>query len=131
MSNLIAFPNMFDNAGGRVATVSGDAANRQALKCVLLTSLGELLGDPLFGCDLKSLLFEITSDFFQTLLQDSIVTAANKFVKDITVTSAHVNVSDTYDEDKIIIVVNYYTKSTGCADMLQLVVQSDGSLTTL
>lgn len=127
-SNLIAFPKMFSNSGGRVLTKDGDEANRQALKCLLLTTIGELLGDPLYGCNLKSFIFEIESDYFRVMLQENIAAAANKYIKNISVTNTEIAIST--ESNFVVISVYYFTKSTGSSNCLELKVQSDGLLTT-
>lgn len=128
MTNLIAFPKMFSNSGGRVLTKDGDAANRQALKCLLLTTIGELLGDPMFGCNLKSFIFEIDNDYFRITLQESIASAANKYIKNISITNTEIAISTS--GNFVMISVYYYTKSTGSSNCLELKVQADGLLTT-
>lgn len=124
----IRFPNMFDEGSGKVALVSNDTLNRQSLKSILLTSVNELMGDPSFGSNLKSCLFEIQSPLFRTLLQESISEAANKWVSRIEINSIQINVSeDSAENDQI--VINYYSKDTGQPNIVELEVLSDGSLT--
>lgn len=125
----IRFPNIFDEGSGKVALSYDDELNRQSLKSVLLTNIGELMGDPSFGSNLKSCLFELQSDLFKTLLQDSISQAANKWVSGISINSIQIAVSeDTSENDKI--TIYYQSKTTSEPNLVQLEVLSDGSLTT-
>lgn len=82
----IKFPNMFDVSSGKVALVYGNDAVRQSLKCQILSNLNELLGDPLFGSTIKSLLFEPYNAFFQTRLNQRLQYISNKF-NEITIKS--------------------------------------------
>ena len=129
MASTISFPNMFDASSGKVVTVSKEVSYRQSLKSALLTSLGELLGDPIFGCDLKSVMFEIKSTLVQQLIKETVATTARKFVPQLTILSTDININ----EDHVSyapIVINYYTIDTGETNFIELIVQSDGSLTT-
>ena len=88
------------------------------------------MGDPSYGSDLKSCLFEIQSPMFKTLLQQNIAEAANNWVKGIKINSIEISVSDEIKEnDKI--VVYYYSKSTGENGIISLEVTNDGKLTTI
>ena len=129
MPMSISFPDMFDVSAGKCKIVTGDTANRQQLKSVLLTNLGELLGDPLFGSNLKSCLFEIKSPLFQRMLQESIAKAANTFVPGIRISSTEINTEES-NTTVTTITVNYYTLASGETGIISLAVNSDGSLTT-
>lgn len=126
----IRFPNMFDGSSGKVALTYDDELNRQSLKAVLLSNIGELMGDPSYGSDLKSCLFEIQSPMFKTLLQQNIAEAANKWIRGIRINSIEISVSDEIREnDKI--VIYYYSKSSGENGIISLAVTNDGKLTTI
>lgn len=124
----IRFPNIFDAANTKVNTVSGDAAIRQSLKCVLLTNIGELMGDPDFGSELKSCLFEIQSPLVQTLMKSCITETANKYVPELHISSVEINV--TSDSTQLYILIYYTNVTTGYADILELNVLSNGELVT-
>ena len=81
MSTMISFPNIFNVGAGKVGIVDGDTASRQAMKCVCLSNVGELLGDPMFGSDIKSLIFELKNQLFVTLAKQKLSEAINKYVK--------------------------------------------------
>jgi phage baseplate assembly protein W len=120
---------MFDISSGKVISVSGDISHRQSLKNILHTNILELLGDPAYGADLKSSLFELQSGLTQRLIQNAISEAAAKYVPQVRISAVAINTS--YNaSDSISIVVNYYTIDTGETNFLELVVLSDGSLTT-
>lgn len=124
----IRFPKIFDAANNKVNTVDGDDLIRQSLKCSLLTSIGELFGDPMFGSDLKSCLFEIQSPLIQTMIKSIIAEAANKYIPQVTLSSVEIDVSTESNNSNIRI---YYTNvTTGSADILELNVTSDGGLIT-
>lgn len=121
---------MFEGSSGKVALISNDALDRQSLKSVLLTNIGELMGDPSYGSDLKSCLFEIESPLFQKLLQESISQTANKWVNGVTISSVKIDISEDATECNKI-VVYYYSKSTGENNIISLEVNNNGKLSTI
>ena len=131
MASSISFPDMFNYASGKVKLVEGDLMHRQSLKSILLTNIGELLGDPLFGSDIKSTLFDLNNSIFKLRLQQKISEAATQYVKHISINSDGVNIEIGENNEKAIITINYYDKTSGQPDILQLVVLSNGTLTTI
>lgn len=129
MSSTISFPNIFEPSSGTVKLATNDTSYRQCLKSVFLSNVGELLGDPSFGCRLKENLFELKSTLTKTMLFDAMVSAAKKYVPEVTLTTL-----DIYQDDgnfgTTYIAVYYYTINRGENDYVELAVMPDGTVTT-
>ena len=112
MINTIKFPNMFSAAAGRIMTISGADSSKQNLKCSLLTSLGELFGDPDFGSDLKSVIFEDDSPITQVETEEIIRETASKYAPNMDITDIQI----TRPENTLVnynIIIYYYLKDLG------------------
>lgn len=120
---------MFDISSGKMLIATDELSARQCLKNVLLTSFGELMGDYEFGCQLKSMIFELQSDLVRNLLAEIIATTAEKFVPQLTVNPAEVNI--TQNQNTVRIVINYSMNTTGKTNWLTLESTPDGSFITI
>ena len=56
-----------------------EEAIKRSVKNIVLTGRGEKLMNPLFGCDMNSLLFEVMSPSTEEMLKEHIVTAITNF----------------------------------------------------
>ena len=131
MSTMISFPNVFNVSSGKVATVSGDAASRQAMKCVCLSNIGELLGDPMFGSDIKSLIFELKNQLFVTLAKQKLSEAINKYVKTVQVNASDISFNLSENNTRVKLVINYTSKLTGETNLLEMTVLPTGQATVV
>ncbi len=77
----IRYPFAIDTALGRVAQETNYAAHvEQLIKQVLLTSPGERINRPDFGCGVKRLVFAPAGDVAATLAQTSVYQALTKWL---------------------------------------------------
>ena len=88
----VSFPNMFDSNGVRTDVYKDREATMSNLKTLLLTTKGELLGDPDFGCSLKSMLFEQGTPIIKDLVIDDIYTAVLTFMPQVVLKRNDINV---------------------------------------
>lgn len=130
MTNMISFPNIFNKSSGKTMLVSNNTEIKQAIKCVLLTNIGELLGDPMFGSNIKSSLFEIKNDIFITILKQRIVDAITKHVKSAKVNGNEIEIISYPNNSKVKVVINYYNVIAGETDFIELVALENGEFTT-
>ena len=130
MANMISFPNIFNKSSGKTMLVSNNTEIKQAIKCVLLTNIGELLGDPMFGSNIKSSLFEIKNDIFTTILKQRIVDAITKHVKSAKVNGNEIEIISYPNNSKVKVVINYYNVIAGETDFIELVALENGEFTT-
>jgi phage baseplate assembly protein W len=81
---------------------------------LLLTSKGERLYLPDFGCDLKSVLFEGINDATLNTLKNYIYTNVSTYIPEITITN--INTVTEEDYNKISITVQYRLNLSGNTD---------------
>ncbi len=76
-----AFPFTIDNLG-RVATQTGDANLRARIIQVLLTSPGERVNQPEFGCGLRELLFDPNNEILAATTEFAVSRALVRWLGD-------------------------------------------------
>ena len=131
MSTMISFPNIFSPSSGKVSVIEGDTSSRQAMKCVCLSNVGELLGDPMFGSDIKSLVFELKNQLFVTLARQKLSEAINKYVKSVQVNTSDISFKLDENNTKVKLVINYTSKLTGETNLLEMTVLPTGEATVV
>jgi len=85
---------------------------------LLLTSKGERLYNPDFGCDLKSVLFEGIDDTTLNTARNYIYTNVSTYIPEITITK--INIVTEEDYNKISITVQYTLNLSGNADEITI-----------
>lgn len=80
----IKFPNMFSRSS--INLVEDKEATKQNLKYLLLSSKGELFGDPYFGTNIVKFYHDPNDLVLQDLLLDDIYTAIAMFMPQISIT---------------------------------------------
>lgn len=126
---MIAFPRMFSVSSNNIQTVENDNADRQSLKCILHTTVGELFGDPSFGCNLKSYLINIDNQLYRINLKEEIKNAANKYVNNIVVTDVKFNIVNP-PSTNLSITIYYYTKATKQENSYTMNISDLGTITS-
>lgn len=130
MTNMISFPRMFNSSSGKIMLVDKNTEVKQAIKCVLLTNIGELFGDPMFGSNIKSSLFELKNGIFINILKQRIVDAVSNYVSSAIVHGDQIEIVAYPDNSEVKIVINYYNKLTGETNFIELVALANGEFTT-
>lgn len=122
----ISFPNMFDIASGKTSLVYGDTADRQSLKCMLLSNVRELFGDPSFGSTIKELIFEPRNSFFKVRLNQRLQAVSDKLTN-INIHTDQTTVS--YGKNNNIkIVITYSNNVTNTMDTIEISMGSNDVL---
>jgi hypothetical protein len=83
---------------------------------LLLTNKGERLYNPEFGADLKTVLFEGITEDTSNIIQNLIITNANIFIPEITISS--VDVVKDEDNNTISVTVQYRINISGQANQI-------------
>lgn len=73
LTTSIIHPNEFSIITGKTSLINDLASVDQAIKLLLTTAKGELFGDPNFGCNLYSYLFQYSGEVLNQLIKDDIV----------------------------------------------------------
>jgi phage baseplate assembly protein W len=91
----VAFPFRIDERG-RVASVSGEGNLRSRIVQLLLTSPGERVHLPEYGCGLQNLLFDPANDILAATIEFTISAALQRWLgEEIAVENVNVSTEDT------------------------------------
>ena len=85
---------------------------------LLLTQRGERILNPLFGCDLKRILFENITPATETSIREVITSAVNIYMPEITISDIITN--SEIDNNTINITINYTINLSGTADEITI-----------
>jgi phage baseplate assembly protein W len=85
---------------------------------LLLTQKGERILNPLFGCDLKRVLFENITSVTETIINDVITSAVNIYLPEITI--ADIILNNDIDNNTINITINYIINLSGTSDEITI-----------
>jgi uncharacterized protein len=103
-----AFPFRLDGASGQAAQASYEAHVEQMIRQVLLTSPGERVDLPEFGCGLRQLLFAPNSEPLAATTQLLVLQALNRWLAgQITVQKVEVIGPALADEGELLVRIDY------------------------
>jgi len=108
-TNSIKHPKEFNIDTGKTDLIKNIESVNQSIGLILLTSKGELYGDPEFGCNLRYLLFEIKNSALEIELKEDIVNALSRYEPRIIVTGDDISIEST-DHITYSIKINYRMK---------------------
>ena len=90
----LKFPNMFNTNNSNIwASKSFKESTAQNLMLLLNTERGELLGDPYFGCRLKSALFNQNNQILDDVLINDIYNQIALFIPQLVVKRKDIKIS--------------------------------------
>jgi phage baseplate assembly protein W len=105
-----SFPPAFDNVGAEVQMLKGEDDIQSSLQVLLATRLGERVMQPLFGCNLDAMMFELLDTTLKTEMRDLIQKAILYFEPRVNVDKIDLESANT--DGLILITVNYTVRST-------------------
>ncbi|HEX5150596.1 MAG TPA: GPW/gp25 family protein [Parafilimonas sp.] len=106
-----SFPPTFDNASGEVQMLRGEDDIQSSLRVLLATKLGERVMQPLFGCNLDKMVFELLDTTLKTEMKNLIERAILFFEPRINIDKIEVDSQNNLN-GVVIITVNYVVRST-------------------
>lgn len=110
LSTNIRHPNTFSIRSGETQLVKEFKAINQSINKILTTSKGELFGDPEFGCNLQTLLFEFQGNDLNSLIKEETVTALNQYEKRIFIQEKDIEITN--NQLSIEILIKYSLRYT-------------------
>src|SRR5699024_9899670 len=110
----------FNASSGKMKGVYNEAACKQAMKCVCLTNIGELLGDPAFGCDLKSILFDVKNTSLIRLARQKVADAISKYVPSVITSADGISIEVDPNNSNVRLHISYYSNITGQTNLLSI-----------
>jgi len=85
---------------------------------LLLTSKGERVLNPLFGCDLKKTLFENINPINDNNIRDIIISSTNIYTPEITI--SNISINNLPDENLVNITIDYILNISGNPDQITI-----------
>jgi len=119
-----AFPFRIDLSSRKAQTSAGYEAHvEQMIRQVLLTTPGERVNLPEFGCGLRRLLFAPNSEPLLASVQLSVQTALNRWLAEHISVSRVAATSPAPDGSQVSVRIEYVLKDTLAARSLEVIVQ--------
>ena len=106
-----SFPPSFDNASGEVQMLEGADDIQSSLQVLLSTRLGERVMQPLFGCNLDVMVFDLLDTTLKTEMKNLIEKAILYFEPRINLEKIDLSTQNELN-GVILITVNYIVRST-------------------
>jgi phage baseplate assembly protein W len=106
-----SFPPTFDNASGEVQMLQGEDDIQSSLRVLLATKLGERVMQPLFGCNLDAMVFELLDTTLKTEMKNLVERAILFFEPRINIDKIDIDSKNDLN-GVVIITVNYVVRST-------------------
>lgn len=118
LSNSIRHPTCFNPITGKTNIAENQMSIQESLRLLLTTVPGELLGDPGYGTDLLSLLYEPNDLALIDVVKTNIVTSVTAYEPRITLTHNDITIGQRLSQ--LYIQLSYIVKNTGMRDTLVL-----------
>ena len=106
-----SFPPSFDNASGEVQMLKGADDIQSSLQVLLSTRLGERVMQPLFGCNLDVMVFDLMDTTLKTEMKALIEKAILFFEPRINIEKIEIDSKDNLN-GVVLIIINYIVRST-------------------
>lgn len=118
-----SFPHIINRSTKKIALSSSNQSINECLGILLRTRPGEMLGDPNWGCNLISRVFQYQGVIVNTLIQEDIMTAVEKYEPRIKMTADDIIIEQ--HDNVVSIYINYTIKETGEINTYNLDITSD------
>lgn len=102
-ASSIEHPNEFSAVTGKTQLVHEIESINQSIRLLLTTAKGELFGDPYFGCNLYSYLYEYSGETLFQMVKDDIIKTLTEQDSRIIVSDKDITVTDEQGDLKITI----------------------------
>ena len=106
-----SFPQIINRVSGKIELSSNTQSINECLGILLRTTPGEMLGDPMWGCNLLNRIFQYQGVILAELIKEDIIDAINKYEPRINVTTNDIVIEENINIVKIYI--QYEIKETG------------------
>lgn len=111
-----SFPPQFNKNTGTVELLSDEDDIQDSLRVLLCTRVGERIMQPSYGCNLDVIMFEPITESLITFVKDQVFTAI--YFYEPRIEPNNVTIEATEEEGKVMITVEYTTRSTNSRNNL-------------
>lgn len=116
--NTISHKKCFNRTSGSTFLSEKDLSVEQCMRLIILTSKGELLGDPEFGTNIYEYLLMSNTDVIAELTINDILTGINTYEKRVQVSRD--DISFNIDRNTVHINIQYLLLQTGTVETFTL-----------
>ena len=109
--NTFSFPQIINRTTGKIELSQENKSINECLGILLRTRPGELLGDPEYGCNLITRIFQYNGVIVDTLIIEDILEAVDKYEPRVIITDSDIKIIK--NVDSINIYIQYIIKETG------------------
>jgi phage baseplate assembly protein W len=102
----------FSLISGETVTVGNLDGIEECIGLILRTARGEMFGDPDFGCNLYTYLYEYDGAILHRLIKEDVAASVNKWESRVHVAPEEVETSSRPNERTIDVTVNYHLRNT-------------------
>lgn len=113
----VKFPPQIDPVTGRFQMVSYEEDIKEAIYVILMTSKGERVMQPDFGCNLGEYVFELSNPTYMSLLKKEMIEALVKWEPRIDEIEIDINTTEIYN-GKLQLNISYIVRATNNEDNL-------------
>lgn len=117
-NSTIKCPNCFKVSTGNTQVLTDSKSINNRLGLLLLTSKGELLGDPNYGTNLMRYIYENNNYILHDSIVEEILTAVDTYEPAIYLSADDITI--TPHDNKVDISIAYYIKNTGELEIFEL-----------
>lgn len=111
--NVISYPNIFNKNNRKLSTSLSyniDAIN-QSLTAMFYVNQGELLGDPLYGTDIRKCLFDLKTQSLISDIKIKIINYINKHIPNIKTNTNLIKIYSNPNNTQFKITITYQLKT--------------------
>lgn len=118
--STISFPTIFNRITGRGQVSDGVRSINESLRSLLLTSRGELFGDPLFGCNIVRNVYDHNDKILNDILKKDIVDSIANYMSSL-IKVTYDDISIINSGNKVEITIRYYINKSDSISTYKLV----------
>lgn len=120
-TNSISHPNEFSLISGKTQLVKEIDSINQSLRLLYTTAKGELFGDPYFGCNLYSFIYDYEGEVLNQMIKDDIIKTASEQETRVNISEKDISIEEV---DKTLrIVIGYQIRYTNYQSEVVILVQ--------
>jgi len=121
LSQSIKIPKMFNIISGSTQYVNEMQAVDQSLRMLLKTAKGELFGDPNFGTNLYTFIYDVEGDTLNQLIKEEIVTCVSQQCPRVYISQDDIQI--TAEDKTLLINISYHIRYSNYSSNFSLSVQ--------